>query len=378
MTIEILAVAAGLLLVTIALWDIFETVVLPRRITRRVRLARLLYRVSWGVWTRLGRPMSEDHRENYLAFFGPISLILLLGAWTSIIISGWAVVQWGLGTGLLEPHGLFGFGADLYYSGTTFFTLGLGDLVPHTTTARLATIFEASNGFAILGLVIGYLPVLYQSFSRREQRMALLDARAGSPPTAVEMLRRYKLDGDLQDLAGLLQTFEEWAADLLESHSSYPMLAYFRSQHDHQSWVATLTTLLDTCALVMTGIDGVSVRTARWTYAIATHAAIDLSQIFADRPRQLRADRLDSATFQQVREALAAAGVPLRMGSNAEDVLAELRAAYEPYVSALAEALQMQLPYWLPAADVVDDWQSSGWELSSALPTSEVSQSVRP
>jgi hypothetical protein len=375
---QILAVIAGLLLVEIALWDIFETVVLPRRITRRVRLARQIYRVGWGVWTRLGRPMNEARRENYLALFGPISLILLLGVWTLILVSGWAVVQWGLGTGLLEPHGLFGFGADLYYSATTFFTLGLGDLVPRTEAARLATTFEASNGFAVLGLVIGYLPVLYQSFSRREQRMALMDARAGSPPTAVEMLRRYKLDGDLQDLAMLLQTFEEWAADLLESHSSYPILAYFRSQHDHQSWVATLTVLLDTCALVMTGIDGVSVRTARWTYAMATHAAIDLSQIFADRPRQLRADRLDHATFEQVREALAAAGVPLRMGSDAEDVLADLRAAYEPYVSALAEALRMPLSRWLPAADVIDDWQSSGWELSSALPTSEATQTVRP
>jgi hypothetical protein len=375
---EIVAVAAGLLLVAVALWDIFETLVLPRRITRRLRLARLIYRVGWGAWMRLGQPMNEDRREGYLALFGPISLILLLGVWTAILIGGWAVVQWGLGTGLLEPHGLFGFGADLYYSGTTFFTLGLGDLVPRTEAARYATVAEASNGFAVLGLVIGYLPVLYQSFSRREQRMALMDARAGSPSTAVEMLRRYKLDGDLQDLGSLLQLFEEWAADLLESHSSYPMLAYFRSQHDHQSWVATLTVLLDTCALVMAGVDGISVRTARWTYAMATHAAIDLSQIFADRPRQLRADRLDRATFEQVREALAAAGVPLRMGSNAEDVLADLRAAYEPYVSALAEALRMPLPRWLPTADVVDDWQSSGWELSSALPTSEAVQTVRP
>lgn len=367
----VVAVVVGLLLVAIALWDMFETVVLPRRVTRRLRLTRLIYQLSWGLWRRIAALWRERRSDTLLAFYGPLSLIVLLGIWVLVLILGWALAQWGLGSRLLGPPHLYGFGGDIYYSGTTFFTLGLGDITPQTGSARVLTLAEAGNGFAVLGLVIGYLPVLYQAFSRREQRMALLDARAGSPPTAVELLRRYTLDGELQDLGALLQAFEEWSSDLLESHSSYPMLAYFRSQHDHQSWVAVLTVLLDTCALVMAGIDGVPVRTARWCYAMATHAAIDLSQIFARRPGQLRADRLDHATFEQVRTALAAAGVPLRMGDEAEETLAGLRAAYEPYVTALSRAMLMALPHWLPAVDEIDDWQTSGWDLSSALPVAD-------
>ena len=370
----VVAVIAGLLLVGITLWDMFETVVLPRRITHPLRLTRLIYRLSWGLWTRLTRLLGEHRRDTFLAFYGPLSLIVLLAIWAALLIVGWGVAQWGLGSRLSGPAHLSGFLEDLYYSGTTFFTLGLGDVTPTTAWARLLTLAEAGNGFAVLGLVIGYLPVLYQAFSRREQRMALLDARAGSPPTAVEMLRRYHADGDLQDLAGLLQLFEEWCSDLLESHSSYPMLAYFRSQHDHESWVAALTVLLDVCALVMTGIDGVPVRTARWTYAMATHAAIDLSQIFARRPPQLRADRLDHVTFLQVRAALHAAGVTMSTRDDAEETLAGLRAAYEPYVTALSRAMRMPLPRWLPSADEIDDWQTSGWELSSALPAAESAQ----
>jgi hypothetical protein len=370
----VVAVIAGLALVGITLWDMFETVVLPRRVTRRLRVTRLTYRLSWGIWTRLVGLLRESRRDTFLAVYGPLSLIVLLALWAALLICGWGVAQWGLGSQLSGPPHLSGFLEDLYYSGTTFFTLGLGDVTPTTAWARLLTLAEAGNGFAVLGLVIGYLPVLYQSFARREQRMALLDARAGSPPTAVEMLRRYTADGDLQELGKLLQTFEEWSSDLLESHSSYPMLAYFRSQHDHESWVAALTMLLDVCALVMIGVADVPVRTARWTYAMATHAAIDLSQIFAQRPPQLRADRLDHATYLQVRAALEAAGVPLSLGADAEELLAALRAAYEPYVTALSRAMHMPLPRWLPSADEIDDWQTSGWELSSALPAADSSR----
>jgi hypothetical protein len=372
----VLAMAVGALLVAAVLWDIFETIVLPRRVTRRLRLTRLYYRATWAAWCSLADLIGEARAEGLLGLFGPLSLILLLLAWAVLAIFGYALLQWGLGTHLAGVPGNFGFGADLYYSGTTFFTLGLGDIAPRTASARVVSVVEAGTGFGVLALVIGYLPVLYQAFSAREQRIVLLDARAGSPPTAVELLRRYKADGDLEDIAALLEMFEGWAAGLLESHSSYPMLAYFRSQHDHESWVAALAVILDTCALVMAGVDGVPVRTARWTYAMATHAAIDLSQIFAARPAQLRSDRLDHATFERVRAALEAAGVPLRMGEDAEEVLADLRAGYEPYLGALAATLRMPLPGWLPDANLLDDWQSSGWELRSALPPFELPEKL--
>ena len=139
-------------------------------------------------------------------------------------------------------------------SGTNFFTLGLGDVTPTTTSARVLTTVEAGMGFGFLALVIGYLPVLSQAFSRRESAIALLDARAGSPPTAAELLRRR--GGRRPSPGRLLNDWERWSAEVLESHISFPVLAFYRSQHDNQSWVAALTTVLDTCALVITGVDG--------------------------------------------------------------------------------------------------------------------------
>src|SRR5207248_1750142 len=148
------------------------------------------------------------------------------------------------------------FTAYVYFSGTTFFTLGYGDLVPTGAWGRALSVAEAGIGFGFLATIISYLPVLYQTFSRREITISLLDARAGSPPTAGEFLRRL---ADAKAVAGtgvLLADWERWAAELLESHLSYPVLSYYRSQHDNQSWVATLTMILDTSALVIAGVNG--------------------------------------------------------------------------------------------------------------------------
>src|SRR4029079_19535049 len=103
-------------------------------------------------------------------------------------------------------------------------------------------------GFSFLALVIGYLPVFYQSLSRREVLISMLDDRAGSPPSAGEALRRAAQARDLDRLPALLAEGERWAAEVLESHLSYPVLSFYRSQHDNQSWVVTLTALLDTAA----------------------------------------------------------------------------------------------------------------------------------
>src|SRR2546425_12024848 len=131
----------------------------------------------------------------------------------------------------------------LYLSGTTLFTLGLGDVVPTSAAARIVTVVEAFVGFAFLALVIGYLPVVYQAFSRREAHIAMLDEWAGSPPASAELLRRLATWKDLDALSQFLSTWEQWSAELLESHISYPILARFRSQHGNESWLASPTPL---------------------------------------------------------------------------------------------------------------------------------------
>jgi hypothetical protein len=183
----------GIVLICVVLLDAFETIVLPRRATRRLRLARLVLWSTWQLWSAPARGHwhSGDRRETYLSFYGPFALLLLIGVWSTGLIGGFALLLWGLDAQMAATGGDAGFGTALYGSGTTFFTLGIGDVLPHTALGRLLVVLEAGLGFAFLALIISYIPVLTQAFSQREVNVSLLDARAGSPPSAAELLRRH-------------------------------------------------------------------------------------------------------------------------------------------------------------------------------------------
>jgi hypothetical protein len=367
---EIVAALVGVLLILGVLWEGFETIVLPRRVTRRFRMTRFFYRSTWRPWSKLVRSSIPAWRqETWLSVFGPLSLLMLLSVWAVVLIMGFALIHWANGSAILTHDGSAGFRTDLYLSGTTFFTLGLGDVIPRTMLARFLVVLESGMGFAFLALVIGYLPALNQSFARREMLISLLDARAGSPPTASEMLRRHGHERGMEALRQLLHEWEQWSAEFLEGHLSYPVLAYFRSQHDNQSWLAALTAILDTSALVMAGVEGACERQAELTFAMARHAVVDLSLVFRTRPLEPRQDRLPPERLAELRAHLAAHGVKLREGKGADERLAELRWLYEPYINALATYFHVRVPPWIAAAGRVDNWQVSVWERRKASRT---------
>jgi hypothetical protein len=360
----------GIALLLIILWDSFETVVLPRRVRRRLRLTYLFYATTWRFWSATARRMRlGDRRDGFLSYYGPLSLIMLLGVWAASLALGFAMLHWGLGSALLDSQGqAIDFGGALYMSGSTLFTLGMGDITPHSPLARALTVAEAGTGIAFLALVIGYLPVIYQAFSRREINISLLDARAGSPPSAGELLRRHAESDTAETMVQFLRDWERWSSEVLESHLSYPVLSYYRSQHDRESWLAALTMLLDVSALLMVGVDGIPTHPARLAFAMARHAAVDLSQVFNTPPYVPKRNRLPPTDLARLRKLLADAGMSLREGPDADQMLIALRAKYEPYVNALAEHLLVALPAWLPESDASDDWQTSVWEHAATAP----------
>lgn len=359
----------GLALIIVVLWDVFETIVLPRRVTRRFRLTRFFYQSIWAPWSTIaGRLRKSKRREVFLSVFGPLSLLGLLVLWAVTLVFGFASLHWAFGSHINIVNGHAGFFSDLYYSGTTFFTLGLGDLSPISSAARAITVIEASLGFGLLALVIGYFPVLYQAFSRREVNISMLDARAGTPPTAAELLRRHQEAQSLDSLDQFLRDWEMWAADLMESHLSYPVLCFFRSQHDNQSWLAALNTVLDACSLVMVGIDGIPKWQAQLTFKMARHAIVDISQIFNTSPVKHDSARLPRKDLEALRLILSECGVDLRNEAGDENTLDELRAMYEPYTHVLSRYLMMPLPGWLPKARASDNWQTSAWENAPSAP----------
>jgi len=186
------AAAVAGFLIPVILWDAFQTIVLSRRVSRKFRPTRAFYRLLWTPWRAAAKRLPQgNRRENILMVFGPLSLLSLIALWALGLIVCFAALHWGLGSQITGPDGVSGFGVDLYMSGTTFFTLGLGDVTPRTTVARGLTILESGMGFAFLALMIGYVPLISQAFSRREVTISMLDARAGSPPTAAQLLRRH-------------------------------------------------------------------------------------------------------------------------------------------------------------------------------------------
>jgi hypothetical protein len=358
---------AGVVLILVILMDAFETVVLPRRIKRTFfRISSRFYRKTWRLWTGVARHIkSANRREGFLAYFGPLSLFPLLGFWALGLIVGFACVQYGLGEHVSLGSEKITFGKVLYLSGETFFTLGYGDITPNNTSARALSVLEAGMGFAFLGVVIGYLPVVYNSFATREVEIALLDARAGSPPTAAEFLGRLGCCPDQTVLDNIFRDWERWCADLLASHISYPVLVYFRSQHGNQSWLGALTVMLDVTSLVMTGVDGIHPDQAKLTFAMARHAAVDLAQVVNAEYSPHDAGRLEEAYLTKLRTELASHGVTLSAtgnDDNATERLAELRVLYEPYLYSLSRRLVMTLPPWIHNERHKDNWQGGPWD----------------
>jgi hypothetical protein len=356
-----LVAVGGLLLLSAILWDAFETIILPRRVTRPYRLARLFYRSIWGPWRAIAlRIRSPKLRDSYLSFFGPLSILMLFGLWALGLVLGFALLH-HTALSTVDINGQAAFRRDLYLSGSTFFTLGLGDVVPRTPLGRLVTVVESGTGFGFLAIVISYLPVLYGAFSQRETNISLLDARAGSPPSAAELLRRHVQAHNVRALGDYLRDWETWSAELMESHLSYPVLCYFRSQHQNQSWLAALTAILDTCALIMACSEGDLYWQAQLTFAISRHAIVDLSQVMWAPPRSPAAPRLSAEDFARLHALLAAWGTgPLSLEESGRR-LEHLRGMYEPYVNSLAERLLISLPPWIVARRLVDNWRTSAW-----------------
>lgn len=350
------ALVGGSLLFALILQDAFEVMLLPRRLARRWRLTRGFFRFTWRVWRTLAMAVRAGvRRERFLSLFGPLSMMLLFALWAAGMIMAFAMLQWAIQRSL-------GFNAPLgdesYLSGVTFFTLGYGDIVPRGPWGRILAVIEAGVGFGLIAVVIGYLPVLYQLFSRREAHVIQLDARAGSPPSACGMLRRHAESHGMGKIDELLRAWEIWGSELLESHLSYPMLAFYRSQHDDQSWLGAIAAIMDTCALILVGIEDIGPLQARMTFAMGRQVLVELvrSLDLPAHPAE-HSERLTGPEFAAMIEELKGAGLKWNGGPEAEEILAAARATYEPQLDALADYLLISVPRWAGDAETPDHWE---------------------
>src|SRR5437870_3077876 len=340
---------AGAVLILAILQDVFLSVVVPRRapnVGRMFRPSAFIIPALWRMWRELGlRMTSPERREAVLGSFGSLAVMLLLVAWVAGLILGYGLILNALGSQLRPaPDNL---STALYFAGVALLTLGFGDIVATEAPTRLITLVAAANGLGLFALVISLMFTLYGSFQRREVAVVVLEAGAGAPPSGVTLLETYALAGILDDLPHLFRDWQSWAAEVLDSHLAYPILAYFRSSHDNDSWISSLGAVMDASTLVLTTIEDGPKGWAKLSRAVGGHCLEDLVQNF--RLVDEREVGVERAEFDEARQRLARAGFPLRDADESWASFSRMRSEYAGRVNALAR-------YWAsPPAQWIGD-----------------------
>jgi hypothetical protein len=340
---------AGVMLSLAILMDVFLAVVVPRRaprVGRFTRISGLLLPGLWRIWRAVGLRMgSAERREVFLGTFGSLVAIVMLVAWVAGLIFGYGLIFDALGAQLRPtPVNL---GEAVYFAGVSMLTLGFGEIVATGGVARLTALVAAASGLGLFALVITFLFTLYGSFQRREVAVVVLEAGAGAPPSGVNLLETYALLGILDDLPRVFADWQGWAAEVLDSHLAYPILAYFRSSHDNDSWISSLGAVMDAATLVMTTLEGGPYGWAKLSRAVGGHCLEDLAIYF--RLQVEPEVGLERSEFDEARRRLEQAGFTLRDADESWANFARLRSEYAGRVNALAR-------YWAtPPAQWIGD-----------------------
>ena len=344
-----LATLVGLVLVTLTLLDAFEVVLLPRPVRRRWRINRMFFEAAWAAWSWIARRLRPGRRrEDFAGVFGPLSMVALFSAWAILLMFGFGLLHWAL-QALLGGDPAMTLTQAMGVSGDAFFTLGYGDVVPHHAAGRLLVVVEAGTGFGFIALTISYLPVLYQHFSRRDYQLVELAARAGTPPTVADLLAWHALVDDADALAQWLRDWEIWAADLVESHAAYPMLAFYRSQHEGHSWLAALAVLMDVCALLIAGDERGGPPQAAATFGAARRALRVVAgslEVAAPATPEAATQALEEDDVKPLETVLDGIAPGWRADAATVGRLARLRRTYRPHLRGLATYLLLPLPAW--------------------------------
>jgi hypothetical protein len=342
--LHVVEVLLGVFLIGYVAWDVFNTVALPRPTPSVYRLARNLTRFSWRAWCWQARRMATGQkRERWLGGFAPLLVLVLLVAWVLVLIVGFGLIDLAFGTDF-DPH-ITSLPTAIYAAGTGLLTIGFGDIVPTASVTRLIVIASAGLGLGTVALVITYLFSLYGSFQRREVLVTTLDARAGAPPSGVALLETSQRTALLEDLPALFSEWERWAAEVLDSHVAFPILCYFRSSHDNESWVGSLGAMLDAAVLVLTTVEGLPRGRAEMLLGIGVHLVEDVSSFFGfSNDGRVGVGR---AEYEAARVRLEEAGFTLESPDIGWILFAQMRARYASRLNDLANFWMTPPTLWI-------------------------------
>jgi hypothetical protein len=347
---DLLILMLGLLLVVLVVWDVFETIIVPRPTPGWFRIGRYLVRGSWRAVRTVAGSGAErgPTRERLLGLFAPAATILLLVAWLTSLIVGFGLILFSLRDELVPmPTNL---GTAMYFAATSVLTIGYGDIVATGAAARIVVIAAAASGLGVVALVVTFLFALYGSYQRREAPVVLLQAKAGSPLSAVVLLENLARLGLDDHLPAFFGEWERWEVEVLDSHVAYPLLGFFRSSHDNLSWISALGTVLDTATLVLTTIEGVPRGQAQLVRELGIHLVEDITNLGNRAPASVSIDR---AAFDAVYARLGAAGYHLVPEAGAWETFSRARAAYAERLEAMAAFWAAPSVSWFGGSDAL-------------------------
>jgi Ion channel len=338
--------ALGVVILAVAFYDVFQSVVLPRPSVGKLRVAPWILRPLWAAWRWLGtRDSRIDRRENWLGTFGPVGLMALLGFWSLSSILGYALIIDSIPDQIQPPPP--DFWTSLYFSAGTLLPLSYGEILPVGGLARVVIIAESATGIALIALVISLLFSLYGSFQRREELVVTLDALAGAPPSGLQILETVAGQRMPDELRATFDDWRRWSAAVLESHLAYPILVYFRSSHDNEAWLNSFGAVMDAATLVLSTVvsEDATEGHARLMFKVGNHLAEDLAWYF--RFKNARVPIVERQEFDDARERLIRAGYHCREGESAWSEFASLRSMYASPLNQLARRLAIMPAKWI-------------------------------
>jgi hypothetical protein len=339
--LRVLLGVLGLLVVAAVLIDLFSQVVVPRPARGKLRISRILFRLSWRFWRWFALRWNPGTREDMLGSYAPAAVIVLLAVWVVLLGVGYGLVLWGLRE-QTHPE-LRSYWEALFFAGAS--TIGYGDFVPTTGLARVVVLAAAGTGVGTVALVISMLFSLYSAFQRREALVITLDASAGAPPSGIQLLetcRKYKMP-DLLDRT--FDDFRLWSAEVLESHLAYPTLIFFRSNHDNESWVSALSAVMDAATIVLTTLEGERQGHAALMAKVGGHLIEDLIQVVpAPHDHMVGIERFE---FDEACRRLEKVGYRIRAGDQAWEAFSARRSEYAGTLSAFAQMLVIPPAPWI-------------------------------
>ena len=339
-------IAAGAALIALMIGDAVGTLVVTRGRAARWRPTSLWYAITWrGV--RTAAAMLPGRAGDFaLNAYPPLSMLGLLAIWLVGLLVGWALVYRGLGQ---PPSAGADFATTLYYAGTGLFSAAFG--TARGATAQILSLVETVMGLGTIALLISYLPALYGAYSRRETKLLTLDDPLGTRITPVRVIAVHAPGGNLEPFYRFCADWEAWTAEVLESHSSYPMLALFRSQHAGQSWVTALGVVTDAATLACACIAGADVREPYFLHRRGQRAVVDIAARLDVPRRPVVPDWLSRENFDRAWAGLEECTFPLRNKEDAWARLQELRARYGTRLQELIDYLLAPHGFWGHSAE---------------------------